>query len=305
MNKHIQHDIVEHVAMPHPTELLGYEGNNEVVQPFQIDPIFTNSKGEPDPIRASEERTQIGTLNFLAGNATMELPVDEIRMTGLENENRVRQQIEQVRESDPFHYHIILVSQMAYAALRLANIPTRISQENPVGFGIPAGIERDDEGNILYAKRVDQPTPTNLKPWNQGEARVASRREQLLNARDFELSARNFTPSNLYIGNSFLRRGAVTQPEYNSQTVVGHTSVGTPITIPKLVQLWGEDHHANVQLVHPRALPIARQLGRADIVAKAFMPSPERLPNGSFSHKVGRLAVFHADTLNKLASYAA
>jgi|GEM_PF-5533355 len=304
MKKHIQHDIIEHVAMPHPTDLLGSKGNDEVVCRFPIDPIFIDSEGEPDPIRASEERIQIGTLNFLAGNAAMELPVDEIRMTGLANEDRVMQQIEQVRESDPFRYHIILVSQMAYAALRLANIPTHISERNPVGFGIPADIKRDDAGNILYARRVDQPSPPQLQPWDQND-RVTSRRRQLLKARDFELSAQNFAPSDLYIGNSFLRRGAVAQPEYDAKATIGHTSGGTPITVPKLVRLWGEDYHANVQLVHPRVLPIARQLGRADIVAKAFMTSPERLPNGSFSHKVGRLAVFHADTLDKLARHAA
>jgi len=303
MTKHIQHDIIEHVAMPHPTDLLGYEDDNKVVYRFPVDPIFTDSKGQPDPIRASEERVEIGTLNFLAGNATMELPVDEIRMTGLKNEDHVREQIEQVRESDPFRFHIILVSQMAYAALRLANIPTRISESNPVGFGIPADIKRNKVGNIIYAGRIDQPTSTRLRSWDQGK--VNSRREQLLRARDFELSARNFTPSDLYIGNSFLRRGAVAQPEYDDTTTNGHTSGGTPVTSPKLVRLWGEDPHANVQLVHPRALPIARQLGRADIVAKAFMPSPERLPNGSFSHKVGRLAIFHADTLNELAKHAA
>lgn len=297
--KHIKHDIIEHVAMPHPTDLLGPQG----VRNLPVDPIFTDKAGRPDPIRASEERVEIGSLNFLAGDAPLNRPVDEIRMTGLNNKNKVLEQIERVRASEPSRFHIILVSQMAYAALRLAKIPTQITESNPVGFGIPADIARDRVGNIKYAARIDQPQQKTLPTWNN--AAIASRREKLLQARDYEVRSQNLTPTDLRFGSVYMHRPVIAQPDYDDSKIIGKTQEGVPIVVPRLKHLLGDSHEANAQFVHPRALPIARQLGREDLVARSFMVSSERNKNGSFSNKVGRLAVFHAQTLDILAREAA
>lgn len=290
---------------PHPIDLLGHNGQTPTHESYPIDPTFKDSKGNLTPIRAEETREQLGTLKFLANRHPIQLPVDIIRLTGrLDNENLVRKQLRSVYESVDGPV-IVTVSPLAYAALRWAGHDPHVSSSNPVGFAIPAGIERDDSGQIRVATRLDQPEPSDIEPID--EEAIERQRQYLLNLHN-PYSARgfNYSPAPItFTDGSRLERIATTEPAYNP-TVIGYTSEGTPITQPGHAALQGESHHPHdVHLIHPRGLTILRQRNKASMIGQSFMTSPERLANGTFTRDVGRLAVLETNSLSAVAHQVA
>ena len=298
MSEHYLSNVEVRNGTPHPLDILA--GNKKKAR-IPIDRAFQDRKGRPLPIRAEETRDQIGTLDFLADKTPMQLPVDMIRLTGrLDDETRVRKQLRSVYEAVDGPV-IVTVSPIAYAALRWAGHDPHISSKNPVGFAIPAGIRR--EGSEITATRLDQPEPTTLPDLDEEE--IERQRQHFLQAAPYGIHGRNYTPTPLEFTNGVtLERTATTEPEYQP-VVVGHTTQGTPITRPGSADLRGVSHHTyDAHFVHPRGLTTLRQ-SKPQLIGQSFMPSPERLKNGTFTREVGRLAVFDSQSLTAVAHQVA
>lgn len=290
-----------HNATPHRADFLG----NGKLYKVEVDPIFRNKEGEPLPIRAAEEEIESDrTLKFMAARALLELPVIEQNITGLQNDTVVCAQIEQVRASDPEKKHIIVVSRIAYAALKMAEIETEFTSDNHVGFAVPAGLVRDRQGKVLYADRLDQPRGQHdLPSWNDGA--VANKRRDLQSQPPWFVMAHNQTPWRLvFPGSVAMDRAVTAQPHYappKPEDIIGYTTEGTPITRPELSHMLGESHEPGAYFVHPHLLATARSLGREDLVGRAFMPHQKRDDEGNLTEEVDALTVFSPKTLELLA----
>lgn len=303
MTKCNEFTIEAHNALPHPVDL---KGDREAAYNIPVDDNFIDGS-RLKPIRASTQENRIGEVTVQDGDRQYTFPLVEMHITGIEDEDWVLSRLKAIKESDQSNNgHVVIVSRIAYAAMRAANLDPTVTPENRVGFAIPADIQREGS-RILHATRLDQPaTLENLPEWDQDQ--IDRRREDLTQP----LTGRrlyNTLASDLQVAPDFLLpAGHVLSAHYDELSeIIAHTTQGIPIATPHLRYLHGRQivGDMDIQVGHPDIPSAARVLGDAALMANNFlMPQQERDKTGHLTPIVKSFAVFSQPAQDLLAKYA-